>query len=103
MVNYKSAEWLNRPNVELEQDYVVPRLRSLGRKYAAASKQASSDLRLVEGVFPLGPLAHQINLVVLLRRVGLRYEVVYSIPRRGCVPCVSVVRGAAQSLVLFFL
>ena len=102
MVNYKSAEWLNRPNVELQQDYLVPRLRSLGRKYAVASKQANLDLRLIEGVFPLGPLAHQINLVALLRRVGPRYEVVYSVPRRGCVLFLLIVKSAAELFVSYF-
>ncbi|KAJ3539605.1 hypothetical protein NMY22_g4661 [Coprinellus aureogranulatus] len=83
-VNYKSKDWIDRDGVAFSQDYVLSRLKSLGRKYVAAMNTMNLDLRLVEGVFPLGPQLH-IHLVALLRRFGRQYEVVYSIPRRGYV------------------
>lgn len=86
MVNYRSEHWANRPQIQYPQHYLVPRIQSLGRKYSTAAKSLGyGDLLIVEGIFPLIPLAHQVHLIALLRRVGPRYEVVYSIARRGWV------------------
>ena len=84
MVNYRSEHWANRPEIQYPQHYLVPRIRSLGRKYSTAAKSAGhGDLLIVEGVFPLIPLTQQVHLIAPLKRVGPRYEAVYSIARRG--------------------
>lgn len=103
-VNYKTGDWMHRDGVHYYQDYLLPRLRSLGRKYASAIKKGNTELCIAEASFPLGPLLHQVHLIALLRKVGTAYEVVYSIPRRGYVAAPSssimsliLVQGQAQS------
>ncbi|TEB24312.1 hypothetical protein FA13DRAFT_1325247 [Coprinellus micaceus] len=75
------GEWLSRPATMFPQDPdLLNRCRSLGREFGSGAM--GQDYRLAEGVFPCGPYS-EIYLPVLLKKVGDRFEAVYSIPRRG--------------------
>jgi hypothetical protein len=66
--------------LEFPQEYLKPRLKALAEGFLSGSMDP--DMRVVEGVFPHGP-DEEIYLPVLFKKVGTKFEAVYSIPRRG--------------------